>query len=69
MNTIVSSFFTNVNKIFILNNRLNFNFLFKPTILNTLFRFNFIVLYLIRNENLWLDGFLFDFLQKKTVDL
>jgi len=24
--------------------------------------------YYIRNENLWIDGFLFDFLQKKTMD-
>jgi len=26
-------------------------------------------LYYIRNEHLWLDGFLFDFLQKKTADI
>jgi hypothetical protein len=25
--------------------------------------------YYIRNEHLWLDGFLFDFLQKKTADI
>jgi hypothetical protein len=25
--------------------------------------------YYLRNEHLWLDGFLFDFLQKKTADL
>jgi hypothetical protein len=24
--------------------------------------------YYLRNENLWVDGFLFDFLQKKTID-
>jgi len=31
-------------------------------------RFNFIPTYYTRNENLWVDGFLFDFLQKKTID-
>lgn len=29
----------------------------------------FIPLYYIRNELIWQDGFLFDFLQKKTIDL
>jgi len=29
----------------------------------------FLPLYYIRNENVWQDGFLFDFLQKKTLDL
>lgn len=31
--------------------------------------FNFLPKYYLRNENLWLDGFLFDFLQKKSADL
>lgn len=31
--------------------------------------FNFLPKYYSRNENLWLDGFLFDFLQKKSADL
>ena len=31
--------------------------------------FNFLPKYYLRNENLWLDGFLFDFLQKKSTDL
>jgi hypothetical protein len=30
---------------------------------------NFIEKYYIRNEYIWQDGFLFDFLQKKTADL
>ena len=29
---------------------------------------NFLSQYFIRNENMWSDGFLFDFLQKKTAD-
>lgn len=31
--------------------------------------FTFLPKYYLRNENLWLDGFLFDFLQKKSADL
>ncbi len=31
--------------------------------------FNFLPVYYKRNENLWVDGFLFDFLQKKSTDL
>ena len=31
--------------------------------------FNFLPKYYLRNENIWLDGFLFDFLQKKSADL
>lgn len=31
-------------------------------------KFNFLSLYYKRSENLWNDGFLFDFLQKKTID-
>jgi hypothetical protein len=31
--------------------------------------FNFLPVYYKRNENLWVDGFLFDFLQKKSADL
>lgn len=29
---------------------------------------SFITVYYVRNENMWGDGFLFDFLQKKTAD-
>jgi hypothetical protein len=32
-------------------------------------RLRFAQTYYLRNENLWVDGFLLDFLQKKTVDL
>lgn len=31
-------------------------------------KLNFLPKYYLRSENLWNDGFLFDFLQKKTVD-
>jgi len=34
-----------------------------------LIKFNFLTNYYLRNENIWVDGFLFDFLQKKTADL
>lgn len=34
----------------------------------TLSKINFIPQYYVRNENIWMDGFLFDFLQKKTAD-
>jgi hypothetical protein len=34
----------------------------------TLTKINFIPQYYTRNENIWMDGFLFDFLQKKTAD-
>ena len=33
------------------------------------FKSKFVYTYYIRNEHLWLDGFLFDFLQKKTADI
>jgi len=33
------------------------------------FQSKFVYTYYIRNEHLWLDGFLFDFLQKKTADI
>ena len=36
---------------------------------NTIISGNFIDKYFIRNEYIWQDGFLFDFLQKKTADL
>ena len=32
-------------------------------------KINFLNLYYIRNENIWQDGFLFDFLQKKSIDI
>lgn len=32
-------------------------------------KFFFLQIYYLRSENIWLDGFLFDFLQKKTIDL
>jgi hypothetical protein len=31
-------------------------------------KFNFVPKFYVRNENMWNDGFLFDFLQKKTAD-
>jgi len=37
--------------------------------LNFLSQMNFIEKYYIRSEYIWQDGFLFDFLQKKTADL
>jgi len=37
--------------------------------LKTIINFKKLNVYYIRNEHLWLDGFLFDFLQKKTADI
>ena len=34
----------------------------------TIEKLNFIYIFYVRNENMWNDGFLFDFLQKKTAD-
>ena len=34
-----------------------------------LLNFKKLNVYYLRNEHLWLDGFLFDFLQKKTADI
>ena len=49
------------------NNKLQIVFLslWDKTILN----FKKLNNYYLRNEHLWLDGFLFDFLQKKTADI
>jgi hypothetical protein len=33
-----------------------------------IFKSSFLPLYYVRSENMWQDGFLFDFLQKKTAD-
>ena len=35
---------------------------------NSVQKMSVLPLYYIRNENIWQDGFLFDFLQKKTAD-
>jgi len=35
---------------------------------NVIVRVGFLPTYYVRNENIWVDGFLFDFLQKKTAD-
>jgi hypothetical protein len=37
--------------------------------LKVIFNIRFINTFYIRNEHLWLDGYLFDFLQKKTADI
>jgi len=54
--------------------KLILNFLFKKngvaynTWDNFIQKSSFITVYYSRNENMWGDGFLFDFLQKKTAD-
>lgn len=60
-----------INKI--LNNHwFNLN-LFKKLFISLWLKVNFnskfLYLYYVRNENLWLEGFLFDFLQKKSADI
>jgi len=57
-----------------LNTQLNIlvtyvSFLINDISLNMLSQTNFIEKYYIRSEYIWQDGFLFDFLQKKTADL
>ena len=47
----------------------NLKYLFLNLWLKINLNFKFILLYYMRNELLWLDGFLFDFLQKKTIDI
>jgi hypothetical protein len=37
--------------------------------IKSIVNFKKINLYYLRNEHIWLDGFLFDFLQKKTADM
>ena len=45
------------------------SFILSDVSVNLLTQTNFIEKYYIRNEYIWQDGFLFDFLQKKTTDL
>lgn len=45
------------------------SFLLNDISQNVLLQTNFIEKYYIRSEYIWQDGFLFDFLQKKTADL
>ena len=45
------------------------SFILSDVSVNLLTQTNFIEKYYIRNEYIWQDGFLFDFLQKKTADL
>jgi len=45
------------------------SFILSDISVTLLIQTNFIEKYYIRNEYIWQDGFLFDFLQKKTADL
>jgi hypothetical protein len=59
-----------INKIY----RSIFNEFFIFSIINILWlkyikKISFVSMYYKRNELIWLDGFLFDFLQKKSVDI
>lgn len=51
----------------LLTNR-RFNYLYSSTWDRFVSRSVFIPTFYVRNENIWQDGFLFDFLQKKTAD-
>lgn len=57
---------TNLSNIMILNKN------FRKVILTFwnlfIFKSSFVQVYYVRSENIWNDGFLFDFLQKKTAD-
>ena len=56
---------TILNNLTILIHKPLFTSFWEKTILN----FKKLNLYYLRTEHLWLDGFLFDFLQKKSTDL
>jgi membrane-anchored glycerophosphoryl diester phosphodiesterase (GDPDase) len=56
---------TILNNLTILIHKPLFTSFWEKTILN----FKKLNLYYLRTEHLWLDGFLFDFLQKKTADM
>jgi hypothetical protein len=61
------NYLINFIKFFLSNNSLKEVFL--SLWLKIVFNTKFIQIYYLRNEHLWLDGFLFDFLQKKTADI
>lgn len=56
----------NINLYLILSNLISILRYFWDKVLSNI---KFLPTYYSRNENLWVDGFLFDFLQKKTADL
>jgi len=58
-----------INSLKYLNSQLTLNQIFLTLWLKTIFNLKFLYIYYLRNEHLWVDGFLFDFLQKKTADI
>lgn len=63
----INNIFTNTKYVF--NNCIEYNYTLILHVWNfTLSKIKFLPKYYKRNENIWNDGFLFDFLQKKTVD-
>ena len=54
---------------YLINFTSHISFLYKNSFFLFLNKTIFIEKYYIRNEYIWQDGFLFDFLQKKTADL
>ena len=58
-----------LNKSLIYNLTTRFRYLLKSYWSETINFSSFLNTYYLRNELLWVDGFLFDFLQKKTADL
>lgn len=53
----------------LLNNLNKVRYLLKLFWINVVYSLSFLTTYYSRNELIWSDGFLFDFLQKKTADL
>ena len=51
------------------NNLIKLRYLLKLTWIKITYSFSFLTTYYSRNELIWSDGFLLDFLQKKTADL
>ena len=68
MFTLISNFI-NINVIYFIGSSfVVYKNIFKSVWVDFIFKTDFIYLYFLRNENIWQDGFLFDFLQKKTLD-
>jgi len=70
MNTLISNVFTAYNIIYLLiYENVLLKVISKFFLQNIIIKSAFIIIYNKRNENLWGDGFIFDFLQKKTIDI
>ena len=73
--TYLTRFYTNLGYLTSFTNKLILPLLTQTQLIIVLYptnlpkKLNWLPTYYQHNENLWVDGFLFDFLQKKTIDL